>query len=172
MLASKKNIYTLSALLLLSMSNQGNASPKVTEQNNGTIQFFNDNGAEKCSIIIPETSQMYNFGANNQYCENNMVSTFLLSNVPSATLIQFYADESCTEAKAKENFFFKLKTVKAPTTWTLPQSIDSLRIMKAGFLIPNKDTRIEEAFVGSDFANKNLNEHLSCVYIERSQPVN
>lgn len=139
----------------------------------GRIHFLNDKNEEKCTLPIPETSQTFNFGASNQYCENNMVSKFRLENIPSATLIHFYENESCSNAENKDNFFFELKTVKQPTEWTdATMSIDELRRSSAGELIPKKNTRVEAAFVGSDFATKNLNERLSCVYIERSQPAN
>ncbi|MCL6703293.1 hypothetical protein [Pseudomonas sp. T1.Ur] len=139
----------------------------------GRIHFNNDKGEEKCTLAIPATSQIFNFGASNQYCENNMVSTFWLENIPSATLIQFYENESCSDAKTDDNFFFKLKTVKQPTEWSsATMSIDELRRSSAGELIPKKNTRVEDAHVGSYFATRNLNERLSCVYIERSQPVN
>jgi hypothetical protein len=102
-----------------------------------------------------------------------MVSYFWLENVPSATLIQFYENESCSDAKTNNNFFFKFKTVKQPTEWaSAHMSIDELRISNAGDLIPKKNTRVEEAFIGNNFTGDNLNERLSCVYIERSQPVN
>jgi hypothetical protein len=142
----------------------------------GRIHFNNDKGEEKCTLAIPETRQFFDFGASNQYCENNMVSTFWLENVPSATLIQFYEHETCNDAKSIGNFFFKLKTVKQPTDWSDPVvttlSIDELRRSSAGELIPKKNTRVEDAHVGEYFATRNLNERLSCVYIERSQPVN
>lgn len=139
----------------------------------GRIHFWDDKGDERCTLAIPETSQKFDFSASDQYCENNMVSKFWLENVPSATLIQFYENESCSDSEDKNNFFFKLKTVKQPTEWTgATMSIDELRRSSAGELIPKKNTRVEAAFVGADFATKNLNERLSCVYIERSQPVN
>ena len=124
---------------------------------------------------MPELSQYFNFGSSNEYCENNMVSSFWLEDVPSATLIHFHANESCSDAQSKQNFYIKLKTVKDPTDWgnqSNVTSIDSMRNLKEGWLLPKKNTRIEASFVGSDFNNKSLNEQLSCVYIERSQPVN
>jgi hypothetical protein len=140
----------------------------------GQIHFNDDKGVEQCALAIPDTSKSFHFNASNEYCENNMVSTFWLENVPSATLIQFYENEACSDAEVSNNFFFKLKTVKQPTNWSTaePLSINSLRTLSAGNLIPKKNTRMEKAFVGSNFATDNLNERLSCVYIERSQPAN
>jgi hypothetical protein len=107
-----------------------------------------------------------------------MVSTFWLENVPSATLINFYENDACSDAKVSNTFFFKFKTVKQPTDWAphggMLLSIDALRNLRPGELIAGKNLRVEAdgAFVGPDLAAKNLNERLSCVYIERSQPAN
>lgn len=174
---------TYVGIILFSIGSLVTASSVAQEQNNsakssyGLIHFNNDKGEEKCALAIPETHNRFHFDRDNEYCENDMVSTFWLENVPSATKIDFFEDGSCSAAVVKENFFFKLKTVKQPTDWTTPAgptvySIDALRNARAGELIPKKNIRVEAAFVGSDFANKNLNERLSCVYIERSQPVN
>lgn len=141
----------------------------------GLIHFLNDKNEEKCTLPIPQNHGTYDFSPNNQYCENNMVATFWLENVPSATLIQLYENEACSDARTAKNFFFKLKTVKQPTDWqggSISSSIDILRNSAAGQLLPKKNVRVDDAFVGSEFSSKNLNERLSCVYIERSQPVN
>lgn len=152
-----------------------------TKSSFGSIHFQNDKGDEKCVLLIPETSEMFNFAESSQACENNMVSTFWLENVPSATLIQFYENEFCSDGKDADNFFFKLKTVKQPTDWaphgTVALSIDSLRHRRPGELIAGKNLRVDlepppSTFVGSHLSNQNLNERLSCVYIERSQPAN
>lgn len=167
---------TMTALILMAHTGLSSATPlDITKQNRGIIHFFNDKNEEKCTLTVPEFSQHFNFGASNEYCENNMVSTFWLEDVPSATLIHFYANESCTDAQSEQNFYIKFKTVKDPTDWenqSNASSIDSMRNLREGVLLPKKNTRIDASFVGSDFNNKSLNEHLSCVYIERSQPVN
>lgn len=157
----------------------GWAAPKQSDPTNasyGRIHFNNDKGEEKCTLPIPEENQTWDFGSPKEICENNMVSTFWLENVPSATLIYFHEDRTCSDAEGSGNFYFKLRTVKQPTDWapggSVLYSIDALRNIKDGQLIPKKNVRIEKAFVGSYFHNKNLNERLSCVYIERSQPVN
>ncbi|SFB39469.1 hypothetical protein SAMN03159488_03483 [Pseudomonas sp. NFIX10] len=144
----------------------------------GSIHLNNDKGEEKCTLPIPETNKRFHLQNPTEYCENNMVSTFWLENVPSATLIQFFANESCSNVIEPSNFFFLLKTVKQPTDWTphstVTQSIDALRHLRPGELIAGKHLRVDPdgAFVGSDLTNKNLNERLSCIYIERSQPAN
>jgi hypothetical protein len=140
----------------------------------GQIHFNNDKGEEKCVVPIPEISQKFYFVADNEPCENNMVSTFWLENVPSATLIDFYENEGCTDTHEKEDFYFKLRTVKQPTDWgggSVTYSIDALRNARVGQLLPKRNVRLEATFVGADYNDKNLNERLSCVYIERSQPV-
>lgn len=171
-------------LMFVSINTIANAASVVPEQNisanstYGRIHFNNDKGEEKCTIAIPETKSRYNFNAAGAYCENNMVSTFWLENVSSATLIQFFENESCSNSKTPSNFFFLLKTVKQPTDWQphggVTHSIDALRNVRPGNLIPGKNLRVEAdgAFVGADLSSKNLNERLSCVYIERSQPAN
>jgi hypothetical protein len=181
---SKKTGAVCASMLFCIMSGFINAHadtpPKDTPRNEyGRIHFNDDKGQEKCTLAVPDTKQIFNFSANNEYCENNMVSTFWLENIPSATLIQFYEGESCSDANAASNFYFKLKTTKQPTDWSQAPnpaaatlSIDELRKSSAGELITQKNTRVEAAFVGGDFATDNLNERLSCVYIERSQPVN
>lgn len=164
------------ALTLMVLSSFSSAAPlDNTKQNRGIIHFFNDKNEEKCTLAVPEVSQSFDFSDSSEYCENNMISSFWLEDVPSATLINFYADESCTDAHSKQNFYIKFKTVKNSTDWGNSgnvSSIDSLRNLKKGSLLPKKNIRIEASFVGADFDNKNLNEQISCVYIERSQPVN
>lgn len=170
-------------MILLSTCNFAIAASIAPERNDfadtpyGVIHLNNDKGEEKCTLPIPETYKEFNFENSNEYCENNMVSTFWLENVPSATRINLYEDRTCSDAIGSGNFFFKLKTVKQPTDWTTPggptlQSVDGLRHSKQGDLLANKNTRIEAAFVGAYYENKNLNERISCVSIERSQPVN
>ena len=164
------------ALIVMAFTSLSSASPtEIPKKNSGIIHFMNDKNEEKCTLAVPESSQYFDFGSNNQYCENNMVSSFWLENVPSATLINFHAEESCTDAQSKQNFYIKFKTVKQSTDWGTQAnaiSIDSLRNLGKGWLIPKKHIRIESFFLGSDFNTKSLNEQLSCVYIERSQPVN
>lgn len=163
------------ALIVMAFISLSSATVMETQQEHGgIIHFLNDKNEEKCTLVVPDTNQYFNFGSNDEHCENNMASSFWLENVPSATLINFYADESCTEALSKNNFYIKLKTVKQPTDWSSQanaQSIDSLRNFGKGWLLTKKDIRFEETFIGSDFSNENLNERISCVYIERSQPI-
>ncbi|SDA87150.1 hypothetical protein SAMN03159443_03945 [Pseudomonas sp. NFACC15-1] len=180
----KSTLRTCAWMTLISVSALGIVACVAPDRGNttqnafGSIHFNNDKGEEKCTLPIPETTLTANFSLPNQYCENNMVSTFWLENVPSATLIQFFENESCSNAKVPSNFFFLLKTVKQPTDWTphgaVTHSIDALRHLRPGELIAGKHLRVEPdgAFVGSDLASKNLNERISCVYIERSQPAN
>ncbi|SSB97064.1 hypothetical protein SAMN04488697_106328 [Pseudomonas sp. 43mfcvi1.1] len=175
---------TCAWITLISVSGLATVACAASEQDTttnssfGTIHFNNDKGEEKCSLAIPETNNWFNFSHDNQYCENNMVSTFWLENVPSATLINFYENDACSDAKVSNTFFFKFKTVKQPTDWAphggMLLSIDALRNLRPGELIAGKNLRVEAdgAFVGPDLAAKNLNERLSCVYIERSQPAN
>src|SRR5207253_10915025 len=172
---SRTVLATCAWMMLSGMSNSAVAQTVSVKNEYGRIHFNNDKGEEKCTLAIPTTSQIFNFGANNEYCENNMASTFWLENVPSATLIQFYENDTCSDGKSSDNFYFKLKTVKQPTDWSQSPnpaatlSVDTLRNSKAGELIPKKNVRIEDAYVGAGLATKNLNERLSCVYIERSQ---
>lgn len=176
MLYLKKPLHYMIALILIALTSLSSAtSLDRTKHNSGIIHFFDDEGVEKCTLAVPELNQYFSFGATNQYCENNMVSTFWLENVPSATLIQFYANESCSDAQTQQNFYIKFKTVKHSTDWgnqTNVSSVDSLRNLREGWLLPKKHIRIEASYVGSKFNKKSLNEQLSCVYIERSQPVN
>lgn len=176
MLYLKQPLHSMIALILMALTSLSSAtSLDSTKHSSGIIHFFNDKGEEKCTLAVPESNQYFNFGADNEYCENNMVSTFWLENVPSATLIQFYANESCSDAHTPQNFYIKFKTVKNFTDWgnqTNVSSVDSLRNLRKGWLLPNKNIRIEASFVGSKFDTQSLNEQLSCVYIERSQPVN
>jgi len=144
----------------------------------GRIHFNNDKGEEKCTLAVPEDRQTFSFNSNDEYCENNMVSSFWLENVPSATLIQLFENEACSANQDERNFYFLLKTVKQPTDWSQAPNppdvltIDQLRNAGKGELLVRKYTRVEDAFVGSELSDDNLNERLSCVYIERSQPVN
>ena len=171
----KRHFNLIFALLLMALSSASSATPlDITKQNNGIIHFFNDKNEEKCTLAVPDTRQHFDFGSSSEYCENNMVSTFWLENVPSATLINFHANESCSDAQTNRNFYIKFKTVKDPTDWSDKGSVsvDSMRNLREGWLLPKKNIRIEASFVGAHFNNKSLNEQLSCVYIERSQPVN
>jgi hypothetical protein len=154
-----------------------------TKSSFGTIHFQNDKGEEKCTLPIPETEKRFHFNDPDEYCENNMVSYFWLENVPSATKIQFYENESCSDGITdQDSFYFKLKTVKQPTHWAgVTLSIDALRNLRPGELIAGKNLRVDpnpplpappSVFVGTGLAHKNLNERLSCVHIERSQPAN
>lgn len=148
-------------------------TPQATQNSYGLIHLFDDKGVEKCTLAVPETSKIFDFSSNSEYCENDSISSFWLENVPSATLIQFYDNAWCNDAQTPRVFYFKLKTTKNPTDWNESKTtIDGLRNINVGGLISKKNTRMEEKFIGSEYANKNLNERISCVYIERSQPVN
>ena len=176
MLYFKKPFNSMFVLMLMALTSLSSATPlETTKQNRGIIHFLNDKYEEKCTLAVPEFNQIFNFGASNEYCENNMVTAFWLEDVPSATLINFHSAESCSDGLSKDNFFIKFKTVKEPTDWGTPNNVttvDGLRNLREGWLLPKKNVRIESTFVGADFNNKSLNEQLSCVYIERSQPVN
>lgn len=176
MLHLKQPFNSILVLLLMAFTSYSSAIPlDAPKENRGIIHFLNDKHEEKCTLTVPETSQYYDFGASDQYCEDNMVSFFWLEDVPSATLINFHANGSCSNAQTRQNFYLQFKTVKNPTDWDNvgnANSVDSLRNLSRGSLLPKKNIRIEDTFVGSDFNNKSLNELLSCVYIERSQPVN
>lgn len=144
----------------------------------GIVHFMDSSTKEVCTLAVPATTQVFDFSGNS-HCENNKVAYFWFENVPSATLIHLYENAACSDAKTKGNYFIKLKTVKQPTTWSqTPErdkhiSIDSLRDAKKGALLPGRYTRVEEdSWVGEDLEKENLNQRLSCVYIERSQPVN
>lgn len=181
-LTSKLNICTwiLFVFGIYGLATASDVTPhqsKLADTPYGVIHLNNDKGHEKCTLPIPETYKAFDFEDPKEPCENNMVSTFWLENVPSATKINLYEDRTCSDAVGTGNFFFKLKTVKQPTDWTTPggpvlQSVEGLRHAKPGDLLAKKNTRIEEAFVGAYYENRNLNERISCVSIERSQPVN
>ena len=162
----------------IAASGENNPQPKTTA-NYGDIVFFNGKGEKKCTLSIPETKAMFDFSDSSQSCTDNMVASFSLENVPSATLIQFYEGTHCSDAQTKDNFFVKLKTVKQPTDWTSPpnpptptMNFNDFKKRKAGDLIPNRYIRVEAQHEGEDFANKDWDEQISCDYIERSQPVN
>ncbi|WP_448144968.1 hypothetical protein [Pseudomonas silesiensis] len=157
---------------------QTSADPKAQPNNNyGDIILFDADGVKNCTLSVPETKETFNFSNSSQTCTNNTAASFILQNIPSATLIQFYSNELCSDAKNQSNFFVKLKTVKQPTDWTTPAPGESMNFIdlqkkKAGDLIPKKYIRVEDHWNGSDFDGENWDEHISCVYIERSQPVN
>ena len=156
-----------------------NSQPTNTKASYGEIVFFNGKGEKKCTLSVPETKQFFDFSQSGQSCENDMAASFTLENIPSATLIQFYNEDSCTDAKVKGNFFVKLRTVKQPTSWSIPPNPPTLTMhfndfkkVNASDLIPNRYIRVEDHWEGSDHANEDWDEEISCVYIERSQPVN
>lgn len=179
-----KSVLSLFIWIVLFGANCTATATSVTPEQNssanasyGRIHFNNDKGEEKCVLPIPEETLTADFSRPDEYCEDNMVSTFWLENLPSATTIGLYENGSCAKLQTSTNFYFVLKTVKQPTDWTGPggpvvYSIDALRNASPGELLPKKNTRVDEAFVGSTFDNKNLNERLSCVHIVRSPPVN
>lgn len=152
-------------------------APKVDE-NYGKVHFVDSEGKGVCVISVPKVSVTTNFDSGNTSCQNNRATSFWLENVSSATLINLYENEACSDNQSDKNFYFKLKTVKQPTHWysgeaQIPMRIDELRAYESpGELISGKYTRVEESFVGKDLLSDDLDERLSCVYIERSQPVN
>lgn len=123
-----------------------------------------------CSLPVPETKATYQFNQDGQHCENNKSSQFTLENVPSATLIQFYTSDTCTDFHASGEGYVKLKTTKQPTTWKDPLSFNDFKSTTPGYLVPGKNLRVEEMWDG--LPGHGWNERISCVYIERSQPVN
>lgn len=173
---SRTVLATCAGLLLSTLSSFAAVQTDSTRNASGLIHFLNDKGEEKCTLPIPERSQRFDLSDSNETCENNMIASFWLDNVPSATLIQFYENESCSDAQVDRNFYFKFKTVKQPTSWVelpnppITSTIEVLRHSKPGELLVGKYTRVEDAFVANGIDN--LNERISCVYIERSQPVN
>ncbi|MFW0759488.1 hypothetical protein ACN1C3_33045 [Pseudomonas sp. H11T01] len=165
-------LYGASALAAAQTSGGKQDTPQATY---GDIVFYNSKGEKKCTLSVPETKQAFDFSQNNQTCENNSAASFTLENIPSATLIQFYANESCSDARVGDNFFVKLKTVKQPTDWTSPpaqMNFNDLRKKEPGDLIPKKNIRVEARWQGHEFDDEDWDEQISCVYIERSQPVN
>lgn len=164
------------ALAAVQTSTGKQAEPKATY---GDVIFYNSKGEKKCTLSVPETKQIFDFSQSGQSCENNMAASFTLENIPSATLIQFYENTSCSDAKTTGNFFVKLKTVKQPTDWSTPpnpptptMNFNDFKKKEAGDLIPKRNIRVDEQWEGSGNANKDWDERISCVYIERSQSVN
>ena len=156
-----------------------NSQQSETKANYGDIVFFNSKGEKKCTLSVPETKQVFGFEQPGQSCENNLMASFTLENVPSATYIQFFDNESCSDAQTKDNFFVKLKTVKQPTDWSTPpnpptptMNFNDFKKRKEGDLIAKRYIRVEAQWEGSDFGNQDWDEQISCVYIERSQPAN
>lgn len=147
-------------------------APKAT----GEIVFFNSKQEKMCSLTIPETKAIFDFSKDDQSCTNNMAHSFMLQNVSSATLIEFHQTESCSNAEVKDNFFVKLKTTRQPTDWSSTNAptmtFNDFKKVVPGQLIPYRDTRVESQWEGADYANRDWNEGISCVYIESSQPVN
>ncbi|MHC8305645.1 hypothetical protein [Pseudomonas sp. PB3P13] len=170
-----KTLLTATVYTCMALYGANTVAAAQTKATYGDIIFYNSKGEQKCTLSVPETRQTFDFSQSSQSCENNMAVTFTLRNIPSATLIQFYDEEICSDAKVSDNFFVKLKTVKQPTDWSNPaanMTLNDFKKRQAGDLIPNKNIRVEEQWEGSDYANKDWNERLSCVYIERSQPAN
>ncbi|MDD2103386.1 hypothetical protein [Pseudomonas putida] len=150
------------------------AEPKATY---GQIIFYNGKGEKHCMLSVPETKQTFNLADGSQSCTENHAASFSLENIPSATLIQFYENQSCSDSKVKGNFFVKLKTVKQPTDWSSPSPnppatmhFNDFRKLDPEYLVPKKFIRIEDRWPVPD-VNEDWDERISCVYIERSQPV-
>jgi hypothetical protein len=166
-------LYGANSAVAASAENAQQSEPK---SNYGDIVFYNSKLEKKCTLSVPENSQVFDFSKPDQSCENNLMASFTLENIPSATLIEFYSNESCSDSQTKDNFFVKLKTVKQPTDWSSPpnppatMNFNDFKKRKAGDLIPKKYIRVEEQWEGSDFANQDWDEQISCVYIKRSQP--
>ena len=167
------------SLLFYAISSVAATPPAPKEDENyGKIHFIDSEGKPVCALDVPKVSELTNFDSSATNCENDRATSFWLEKVDSATLIEFYENEACSDNQSKSNFYFKLKTVKQPTHWysgeaQIPMRIDELRAYESpGELISGKYTRVEESFVGKDLLSDDLDERLSCVYIERSQPVN
>ena len=167
------------SLLFYAISSVAATPPAPKEDENyGKIHFIDSEGNPVCALDVPKVSELTNFDSSATNCENDRATSFWLEKVDSATLIEFYENEACSDNQSKSNFYFKLKTVKQPTDWVenftpIPMRIDNLRAYKSpGELIKGKYVRVEESFVGRDLLSEDLDERLSCVFIERSQPVN
>ncbi|HCN44695.1 MAG TPA: hypothetical protein DIT18_02720 [Pseudomonas sp.] len=86
--------------------------------------------------------------------------------VPSATYFTFYDHPSC-EYGHNQNFVFKLKTVKNNLTMTEPVSLESLRGVTDGAIVPGAPgVRMESKDL--DGGNDQIKGKLSCVKITRS----
>lgn len=155
------------------------SAPEQPNASYGAIHFGSDERPDECTLRIPEKSETFNFSHADSGCEDDKMTTFWLENVPSATLIYFYAKGTCSNAPIADNFYMKIKTVKQPTDWQVQpptppvtQSFDELQTAETGDMIPKKYIRMESKYIGNNFKGDNkLGEELSCVYIERSQPV-
>lgn len=141
----------------------------------GSVIFHNSYGETVCTIPVPDTKGVYSFHLDNSVCENNLVASFTLEIIPSATLIQFYGNETCSDGRGSENFFIKLKTVKQPTDWVSigdKMNFNDLRNKAPGELIPKRNIRVDDYWEGNEIRGEEWAEKISCVYIERSQPIN
>ena len=170
---------TACALLMCYGTSSAAAEQTPTDTRTGTkatygdIIFFNGKGEKKCTLPVPEIKATYDLSQANQRCENNMAAAFILENIPSATLINFYANESCSDARTGDNFFVKLKTTKQPTNWgDEMMNFDDFRKKSPGDQIPKRNIRVEDRWQGHEFEDEDWDEQISCVYIERSQPDN
>lgn len=97
-----------------------NSQQSETKANYGDIVFFNSKGEKKCTLSVPETKQAFDFSQSSQSCENNLMASFTLENVPSATFIQFFDNESCSDAQTKDNFFRKTQDSQTTNRLELP----------------------------------------------------
>lgn len=99
-------------------------------------------------------------------CSNDEARWFKLVGVPSATYFTFYDHPSC-EYGHNQNFVFKLKTVKNNLTMTEPVSLESLRGVTDGAIVPGAPgVRMESKDL--DGGNDQIKGKLSCVKITRS----
>lgn len=166
---SKTFIYA-SACIWLILHGQNSIAESATidktKSEYGVINF------DHCTLPIPEISKSYNLSDSGINCQNNKIASMLLENAPSAMLIQLYENESCSDAKVPNNFFIKLKTTKQPTTWAGALEVNNFKNVSAGYLYPGRNLRVEEQWEGSEYSGENWSEKISCIYIERSQPVN
>ena len=169
------NKSTIGNLLVLCVASFIGNAQLASAATYGNIVFYNSKSEKICSLSVPETRQTFDFSSSSQNCQNNSAASFQLENIPSATLIHFYENESCSDGKSSNNFYVKLKTVKQPTDWTDPPSqmnFNDFKNKQAGYLVPRKNIRVEEQWEGSDYSSRDWDERISCVYIERSQPAN
>lgn len=170
-----RTLLTATACALMTLYGASSAAATQTKNHEqiepdntyGTITLYDTANAHVCTLAVPETKITHDFSQPAARCQNNKAASFTLNNVSSATLIQFYEDETCTDAITSHNFFAKLKTTKQPTSWDRPMEFEELRALTAGYLIPGKNVRVDEIHS----AGGAWSERISCVYIERSQPV-
>mgnify|MGYP006895665571 CR=1 FL=1 len=138
------------------------------ERNNGSIVFYtgDDNqppGNPICTLSF--THGEYSF-PDIENCQNDEARWFKLVDVPSATFVRFDDHPSCEDGH-DQNFIFILKTVKNDLTMQEPVSMESLKGVTEGQIVPGAPgLRMERNYVDKD--NDQVKGKLSCVEIIRS----